>query len=400
MVGYYFERRRALATGIACCGSGIGAFMFAPLCNFLLEEYDWKGATWILSGLVLHGFLFSVFYRPLGHAKAGPEDRVKVVENGESSEQKEALLAERKEEEGEEEEEEESKGRATALSTSAGDHADSTVVQTPSVAFVTEGDNVSVLTPTRVTTPTIVVPDVTVETEEKMFDALLKNAEGVYSAETELMEKNGNALPRISDLIQTVTPEVHRVESVESKTFMSDFHLKPTNPTARMAFSQDLVGPNNVKKRHPHASQRFIHHNRQHHHSYNYLEIDNPLLRKDIFYSGSLRHIAEFQSSENMAEYRQKVTMPEDMMREGGSETAEGEGDEESVISRRRSFFKRIVVDPLRHVFDVSLLRSPTFVIYGFSCLLSMLGECHDFSPHIFSFFLFRAVVRMLKPKT
>lgn len=30
-VTYYFERRRALATGIAVCGSGIGTFVFAPL---------------------------------------------------------------------------------------------------------------------------------------------------------------------------------------------------------------------------------------------------------------------------------------------------------------------------------------------------------------------------------
>ena len=37
IVGYYFEKRRALATGIAVCGSGVGCFAFAPLTNFLLE---------------------------------------------------------------------------------------------------------------------------------------------------------------------------------------------------------------------------------------------------------------------------------------------------------------------------------------------------------------------------
>ena len=109
MVGYYFERRRALATGIACCGSGIGAFVFAPLCNFLLEQYDWKGATWILSGLVLNGLLFSVFYRPLGHASTTPEDQAKVVENGESSEQKQALLQAEEEEERKKEKKEKKK---------------------------------------------------------------------------------------------------------------------------------------------------------------------------------------------------------------------------------------------------------------------------------------------------
>ena len=36
-VGYYFEKKRALATGIAVCGSGVGCFAFAPLANLLVE---------------------------------------------------------------------------------------------------------------------------------------------------------------------------------------------------------------------------------------------------------------------------------------------------------------------------------------------------------------------------
>ena len=44
-VGYYFEKRRGLATGIAVCGSGVGCFAFAPLTNFLLEVR--KGRLWI-----------------------------------------------------------------------------------------------------------------------------------------------------------------------------------------------------------------------------------------------------------------------------------------------------------------------------------------------------------------
>ena len=30
-VGYHFEKKRALATGISVCGSGVGTFVFAPL---------------------------------------------------------------------------------------------------------------------------------------------------------------------------------------------------------------------------------------------------------------------------------------------------------------------------------------------------------------------------------
>jgi len=64
-VGFYFEKKRAIATGLAVCGSGIGTFIFAPLCNLLVEEYTWKGATLILAGLVLNGLVCGALFRPL-----------------------------------------------------------------------------------------------------------------------------------------------------------------------------------------------------------------------------------------------------------------------------------------------------------------------------------------------
>jgi len=42
MVSFYFDKRRALATGIAVCGSGVGTFVLAPFFNFLVTEYGWK----------------------------------------------------------------------------------------------------------------------------------------------------------------------------------------------------------------------------------------------------------------------------------------------------------------------------------------------------------------------
>lgn len=65
MVGYYFETKRAFATGVAVCGSGIGLFMFAPLTEQLVKEFSWKGALWIISALVLHGVVCGAAYRPL-----------------------------------------------------------------------------------------------------------------------------------------------------------------------------------------------------------------------------------------------------------------------------------------------------------------------------------------------
>ncbi|KAJ8962271.1 hypothetical protein NQ318_018250 [Aromia moschata] len=68
-VGYYFETKRSLATGIAVCGSGVGTFAFAPLATILLEKYGWKGANLILAGIVFNCAIFGALMRPLEYPK-------------------------------------------------------------------------------------------------------------------------------------------------------------------------------------------------------------------------------------------------------------------------------------------------------------------------------------------
>ena len=47
-VGLYFDKRRALATGIAVCGTGIGTFVMAPFTAWLLDMYSLRGTFLIL----------------------------------------------------------------------------------------------------------------------------------------------------------------------------------------------------------------------------------------------------------------------------------------------------------------------------------------------------------------
>lgn len=65
MVGHYFDKKRALATGIAVCGSGTGTFVFAPLGSYLVSEYGWKGCNIIMGAIILNGVAFGAIYRPL-----------------------------------------------------------------------------------------------------------------------------------------------------------------------------------------------------------------------------------------------------------------------------------------------------------------------------------------------
>lgn len=72
-VGFYFEKWRALATGIAVCGSGIGTFLLAPVSSFLVEEFGWRYALLIQAALVLTCGIFGALFRPIQPVKLSIE---------------------------------------------------------------------------------------------------------------------------------------------------------------------------------------------------------------------------------------------------------------------------------------------------------------------------------------
>ncbi|KAM4635935.1 monocarboxylate transporter 12 isoform 1-T2 [Discoglossus pictus] len=65
MVGKYFEKRKALAYGIAMSGSGIGTFILAPVVQLLIEQYSWRGALLILGGFVANLCVCGALMRPI-----------------------------------------------------------------------------------------------------------------------------------------------------------------------------------------------------------------------------------------------------------------------------------------------------------------------------------------------
>lgn len=74
-VGYYFDKRRALATGFVCSGSGAGTFILAPLASFLLLQLgDWRGAMKVFAGLCLFCSLCGLTMKPLPKRPAKESD--------------------------------------------------------------------------------------------------------------------------------------------------------------------------------------------------------------------------------------------------------------------------------------------------------------------------------------
>jgi len=45
IISVHFEKQRALATGLAVSGSGLGLFVLSPLSEYFIKEYGWKD-TW------------------------------------------------------------------------------------------------------------------------------------------------------------------------------------------------------------------------------------------------------------------------------------------------------------------------------------------------------------------
>ncbi|PBC31691.1 Monocarboxylate transporter [Apis cerana cerana] len=91
--GFYFERWRALATGIAVCGSGIGAFLLAPISDVLVKRFGWRGALLFqadvlvanIAGMLLNCSIFGAMFRPLKptriKVKSTPENAGLEVKN-------------------------------------------------------------------------------------------------------------------------------------------------------------------------------------------------------------------------------------------------------------------------------------------------------------------------------
>lgn len=69
VVANYFHKRRALATGIAECGAGAGTVVFAPLTQFLVSSFGWRGALLILSGITANIIVCGALYRPIETTK-------------------------------------------------------------------------------------------------------------------------------------------------------------------------------------------------------------------------------------------------------------------------------------------------------------------------------------------
>ncbi|KAL0196575.1 hypothetical protein M9458_010147, partial [Cirrhinus mrigala] len=76
MIGKYFYKKRPIANGFAMAGSPVFLSTLAPLNQYLINEYGWRGSFLILGGLLLNCCVAGSLMRPL----VAPPNPAKALE--------------------------------------------------------------------------------------------------------------------------------------------------------------------------------------------------------------------------------------------------------------------------------------------------------------------------------
>uniref|UniRef100_H2YBM6 Major facilitator superfamily (MFS) profile domain-containing protein n=1 Tax=Ciona savignyi TaxID=51511 RepID=H2YBM6_CIOSA len=61
----YFAHRRNLATQVLCGGFTMGAFVYCPAYQLMIDSYSWRGALLLISGIFFHITAVGALLRPL-----------------------------------------------------------------------------------------------------------------------------------------------------------------------------------------------------------------------------------------------------------------------------------------------------------------------------------------------
>merc|ERR1719400_81753 len=75
-VGYWFEKKRSLVTGISTCGSGFGTIVFAPVVNALESNLGWQWCNRIVAGFCLACTLLGATMKPVPRTNKDDEDSI------------------------------------------------------------------------------------------------------------------------------------------------------------------------------------------------------------------------------------------------------------------------------------------------------------------------------------
>ncbi|XP_053693163.1 monocarboxylate transporter 2 isoform X1 [Sabethes cyaneus] len=370
-VGYYFETKRSLATGIAVCGSGFGTFAFAPLANMLLENFDWKNSTLILAGLILNCAVFGAMMRPLTYPK---EDKVKP-------------LMQRMYEEKRMQMERGSIGGSyfmvqlpdgtmekrlkAPLNADPGVHSSLALDQ---LAAQQSGMHAVATLPT-ITESKVQEQNGSSNSSSESSQIEIKKPlqrKRTANSESDANEYGANNLPRNASQPaftshQSGIPKNGSVPTFDRVRKHSTGERFKPSLAAIKASSRGDVGSNGDDEGSMFTSKASLKADRP--------AMVRPLSRKDIFYSGSVTNLKEFQSQKSLTNYRNSVISLTKFEREHRNDVREDveKGSEQydlcPCLVLPESFKNAIGA-----MMDMSLLKDPVFMMIGISNVFGMAG--------------------------
>jgi predicted MFS family arabinose efflux permease len=365
IVGFYFDKKRALATGLAVCGSGIGTMLFAPLGRLLLDTYGWKGSYMIISAIILNGVACGAIFRPL-EAKKTSKKKLKKKEAEEIARVKSQVIMQKIIEE---------KKRQRTISSGSLDGCvitrDNTLVKDPDKIKQIKNMNRS-----------IILEKLEEEHEEDFSSEPNINGTSMGNGTTSMV--NGSMYPYSAPMENSPLADELQIDTRITESGRIYTASKNSESSSNRAINKHLLkvkgeglshrirtistdssrsnGPIWQRFGHGVGSTRSLAEVQEEKKK----DVARPMYRQDIFFTGSLSSLAEFKSTSDMESYVNSIT----------SIPAPVDDDDTSCMAQCRPL---CVV--LKQMLDFSLLRSATFVLL---CACSVLAMTGFFTPFVF----------------
>ena len=317
IVNSYFNKKRGIAQGIVSSGAGAGVFLIAPLKQYTLSEYGWRGTVLIFAGIVLNFCVCACLMRPF------------QSDNAESD----------------------SNCEKTSIRVFEED-MDSPITET----------NTTLLDKSGVTNITRQLQNVLSGTSESQYkinevEEDIKRFSEKYIQVTKNYElENGDvAIPLLKERPRSKTVSVasngfcttELRKNSERNRCISEF-ISDKNDYVLQANVNGLSSLPNLTKSHKYITEE----NRAPSNEHSSQTFD-PFKRKDIFFSGSLYNLKEFQQTNNIDSFIESMTI------------CDTKHDNSNIYDDR--WADNVCVHSLkelaRHLCDFSVLRNKLFVL-------------------------------------
>ncbi|KAL7736910.1 hypothetical protein ACLKA6_008785 [Drosophila palustris] len=336
IIGFYFEKWRALATGVALCGSGVGTFVFAPLTNMLLERTGWRMTLAVQGLMILSCAIFGMAFRPIQPITLGVTGDGTVVD-----EEKTKL-----------------NGHGNTVAPTPQLHQAAFTKPLPEGRFAysmpNSAHNTYMGASQRNHYPTAAEIFKGMNLERRPSGQASKGTELKQLRKSQPTTPNGDPQQLTFNLHKELTTVGENEEEAENDNLL-ETEAKPSIIQARR---HTVSGrrPQDLAKRPGGGATGDGAHNHQQSHS-----SSRPMYRDDIFFTGSLTRIPQYQSQTSLAYHMSVTRLPtkQDMLED-------------------RQKGCRICPEAVRRtlstMLDTSLLKSPAFMCLAFSGFLTMMG--------------------------